>query len=84
MIMKYFREIQQLEIILTMQISGFFFKILEIFLITSAKWVEFTKVLQKFPKVPQDFVVKWQKLSSKKTQFLLLECVDCIPPFCES
>jgi len=66
MIMKYFRDKQELDIVSTMPISGFFWEFLENFLTTSAKWVQFTKVLKKFPKVPQDFVVKCQKLSSKQ------------------
>jgi len=83
MIMKYFREIQQLEIVSKMQISGFFFKILENFLTTSAKWVEFTIFLKSFPKFPKILLSSGKNFAGKKTQFLLSECVDCIPPFCE-
>jgi hypothetical protein len=69
MIMKYFREIQQLEIISTMQISGFFFKILENVLTTSAKWVELQKFWKSFPKFPKILLSSAKTFQQEKHNF---------------
>jgi hypothetical protein len=82
--MKYFRDIQQLEIVSTMQISGFFFQNFGEFFNKIRKMSRIYKSFEKVSQSSPRFCCQVAKtFQQTKTQFLLLECVDCIPPFCE-